>query len=63
MFRLSPHWLKQHVRDLLASTRNYLFKLVHYQLPNWPVQLSSGAALLLGTIQFHKNVLGSVKLT
>lgn len=61
MFRLSLHWLRQYVGDLLASTRSHLFKLVHYQLPKWPIQLSSGAALLLGAIEFHKDVLGPVK--
>lgn len=63
MFRLSLRWLRQLVGDLLASTRNQLLKLVHYQLFKGAHshKLSSGATLLLGTIKFHKDELGSVK--
>lgn len=62
MFRFSLSLLRQHVRDLLSSTGSRLFKLVRYQLPDWPIQLSSGAAQLLETVEFHKDLLGPMKV-
>lgn len=34
---------------------------MRYQLPDWPIQLSSGAAQLLETVEFCKDLLAPVK--
>lgn len=62
VFRFSFHLPRQHVRDLLSGTRNHLFKLVHYQLPDRPICPTSEDALLLETVEFHEHLLGCVKL-
>lgn len=58
----SLNLLGQYVRDLLSSVRNHLFKLLHYQLPDGLIQLTSAAALLVETVEFHKDLLCHVKL-
>lgn len=35
---------------------------MHYQLLDGPIQLISGAALVLETVEFHKDLLGCMKL-